>query len=170
MPVRSRLVQAGVGHNHQLVPDRIGEGGNAPVLNPVGIPSCRTGFVFVSVGGDSEHNHAPDTGIRRFPSQLRQRLGRVLILAGHGRNLYRFANPVTHEYGQDQLFRAPAGFRHQATHRHGGAQPAGTHKRGQAVGQCPRGHDLFVRPALGFGFTSPGVPSSGSARSGRSYP
>ena len=117
MPVIGELIQAGVRAHDQGVSDLRAHGGEATVEDPVLRP--RLGADRVAVGGHAEQVDGAHAGFGGLGGGPAQRVDRVLILAGHGRDLAGFVDVVAHEDGPDELGRVNVGFAHEGAHRGG---------------------------------------------------
>ena len=127
MPVIGELIQAGVRAHDQGVSDLRAHGGEATVEDPVLRP--RLGADRVAVGGHAEQVDGAHAGFGGLGGGPAQRVDRVLILAGHGRDLAGFVDVVAHEDGPDELGRVNVGFAHEGAHRGDRAQAARADRR-----------------------------------------
>ena len=127
MPVVGELIQAGVRAHDQGVSDLRAHGGEATVEDPVLRP--RLGADRVAVGGHAEQVDGAHAGFGGLGGGPAQRVDRVLILAGHGRDLAGFVDVVAHEDGPDELGRVNVGFAHEGAHRGGRTQAARADRR-----------------------------------------
>ena len=86
-----KLVQTGIGHDHQVVAELLTAHRNRTVQDALRIPRGRTDLVLILVAGNTEQVDAADARLVRLTHGGDDALQGVLVLAGHGTNRLRGA-------------------------------------------------------------------------------
>ena len=83
VPVRGELVQAGIGHNNNLIAKLGPAGSDSAVQNTVVVPSRRAYFVLIIIQRNTEEVDAFNARLRSLAHSRNQRLQSVLVLPRH---------------------------------------------------------------------------------------
>ena len=122
--VGGELVEAGIGHNDEVIAEFLVQAGNAAVQNALRVPGDGAGIVLVLIERHTEKVDARHAGLQRLLGRAAQGVEGVLVDARHGGNLARGVESVHDEHGQNQVRGADLGFGHEVAHLRGGAQAA----------------------------------------------
>lgn len=119
--VVGELVQAQVGHDHEVVADLGAHVPEGDLEDAVGVGAGGAGGVLLGVLGHAEEHDPGDPGLQRLHGGLPQGVAGVLDDAGHGPDRHGFGDPLAHERGQDQV----GGMQPRLGHHppHGGRRP-----------------------------------------------
>ena len=131
--VARELIQAGVGHDHQVVAELLAAHGNRTVQDALRIPCGRADLVLILIARNAEQVNAADARLVRLTHGGDDALQGVLVLTGHRTNRLRLVNAVANEEHLNQLRGAQSGLSDEGAHGCGGTQAA------RAAGEV---HDL----------------------------
>jgi hypothetical protein len=116
------LVEAEVGHDHQVVAHLVADVGQPHLGDPGRVPGRRTDRVLGR--GDAEEDDARDAQVGEGPHLLPERLPGVLHHARHGRDGPGGLDPLPQEEGGDEVVDRQPGLGHQPAQGRSAAQPA----------------------------------------------
>ena len=115
--VVGELVEAGVGHDHEVVAHFFAHGGQGPVKDAVGRGSAASGGVLVRIKRDAEEHDPAEPGLDAGDGLATNRVDGVLDNPGQRGDVARCVEPIGHERGQHELAGLQRGLPHESTHR-----------------------------------------------------
>ena len=122
--VVSELIQAGVGHDQNVIPELVAETTQGTVEYALRIPGLRALAVLVRIQRDTEEVNCRDTCLNSLAHSFYQGVLGMLHYPGQGADWLRLINPICNKHGQDEIFRSQCRLRRHRTHHRVGAQPA----------------------------------------------
>jgi hypothetical protein len=123
------FVEAGVGHQHGVIAEVLGQIPQRNVEDAVLGHAHRSGRVLVGLARHPEQHQPADTRAHRVGRRVAQRVAGVLYDAGHRCDGARLVDAVGDEHRQDQLPWLQRGFRHEPPQRRRRPEPAGAMAR-----------------------------------------
>ncbi len=123
--VVGELVEAGVGHDHEVVADRVAHRAQRDVEDAVRVDRAAAGRVLVALAGHAEEHDAAETRVDAAPSDVDDARQGVVLHARHRRDRRRGIDPVGDEDGQHELARGAASSRRRARAAPGSAAAGG---------------------------------------------
>ncbi len=133
--VVGELVEAGVGHHHEVVADRLAHRAQGDVEDAVGVDRAAAGRVLVTLARHAEEHDAAETRVDTAPGDVDDARQRVVLHARHRRDRCRGIDPVGDEDGQHEVARVQPRLGDERAQRRGLPQAAGTldHRDAAAV-------------------------------------
>ena len=143
VPVAGVLVDAEIGHQHDVVADLAAQLAERDLHDAVGVERRRAHLVLV--GRHAEQHHGAHSHRRQFDHALAQALDGVLVDAGQRADLDRGVDALADEQRRDQIGDCDIGLGDQITQRRRAPQPARPVDR--EVGRALTRHAAHRTPA-----------------------